>query len=153
MIAIIGKSGVGKSTLAKFLQQDHGLRVGGTSTYAFNNVIYSGLAYCYTSKQQCLMNKENDRHLWSALISQYNHKDKGRLVKEMLEHYDVIEGIRKQEELDAVRDKFALIIGLVRVGYNLLDPTFDIEIVRSSDIVFFSESVEDLKNLSKSMKI
>lgn len=153
MIAIIGKSGAGKSTLASILSHEHNLKACSTSNYAFDHVIYPGLAYCYNSKLDCLNNKDNDRHLWSALICQYNDKDKGRLIKEMLENYDIIEGIRKQEELDAVQDNFSLIIGLIRVGHDKKDPTFDIDIVRSSDIVLFSHSIQDLRNFSSSVVI
>lgn len=153
MIAIIGKSRAGKSTLASILAHEHNLKACSTSTYAFDHVIYPGLCDCYKSKLDCLNNKDNDRHLWSALICQYNHKDKGRLVKEMLEHYDIIEGIRKQEELDAVMDEFRLIIGIVRVGHEKEDPTFDIDIVRSSDVVLFSHSIQDLRDFSSKMVV
>jgi len=153
MIAIIGKAGAGKTTLADIIAYEHNLKACSTSSYAFDHVIYKGMEYCYKSKLECLNNKDNDRHLWSALISQYNHKDKGRLVKEMLDKYEIIEGIRKQEELDAVKEHFSLIIGLVRVGNDKPDPTFEIDIVTSSDIVLFSNNIMDLRDFSRSIEV
>ena len=75
MIAIIGHGGHGKSTLAEIIANEHDISWIDTSLAAFNLFIWKELKSVYKTKQECLLDRVNNRQLWFDMISDFCKDD------------------------------------------------------------------------------
>lgn len=147
-ILIIGHGRHGKDTVSELLRYHYGLEFSSSSEYCAHEFIADAISPIlgYTSVEECFNDRINYRDLWKALISAYNSKDKGRLVKGIMEHNDVYCGMRCAEEYEATKHIFDLVLYIeasARVGY--VDPTFDIKF--NEDEMVLVDNNEDLEHL------
>ena len=149
MIAIIGHGGHGKSTLADIIAKEHEISWIDTSLAAFNLFIWKQLKGVYKTKKDCLLDRVNNRQLWFDMISEFCKDDPSALITHIDKYFNMVVGIRSRREFDASKHLFHLVIGVWREGYDL-DPTFELDIVKDSDILVQSTSIEALEQFSAS---
>lgn len=103
-IAVCGYSRHGKGEVAKLISRYSGLRYQQSTSQAAAQLVFNtiGRSYGYRDAEECFNDRHNHRKEWAETIWQYNQPDGLRLYREMLADNDVLEGIRKQEELAAV---------------------------------------------------
>lgn len=106
-LMIMGYGGHGKDTVARILQDAHGMTVQSSSMAAAEKFVWAAMKPIvgYQSPQQCHDDRRNHRALWYEMIKLYNRDDKARLIREVLAESDVYCGIRDPEEFLAAKDE------------------------------------------------
>lgn len=107
-IAICGYAEHGKGTVAAFISLKTQLRYReSTSEAASRLVVFPALAekYGYKTPREAWLDRKNHRAEWAQLIWDYNltAPDGLRLYHEMFPDNDILEGVRKKGELEALR--------------------------------------------------
>lgn len=106
-LAISGRGQSGKDTAAEWLRDNTTLRYcGSTSRIALPVVFRAFLrryGASYVSPLACYADRLNHRQFWSDVIDKYNTPDACRLYRDCLEVQDILTGIRKRRELEAVK--------------------------------------------------
>lgn len=160
-ISISGSGECGKDTAAVWLGQNTSLRYQGSTSYCAAEMVFlrmRELGRTYNTVQDCYNDRRNCRDLWVKLIDEINQDDKAYLYKFCLSIQDILTGVRRAEELQAVKDccNIDLFIWIDRPGYNS-DPTqmygpelCDITILNDGNLAQFYKK---LKHLSKALGI
>lgn len=159
-IAICGHGQCGKNTVSEWFENRTILRyTGSTSWYAAQEVFarMQELGIEYSSLEQCYEDRGTHRQIWADVIDQMHTEDKTILCRRCLEDQDVINGIRRRDELIASREAglLDLIIWIDRDVPN--DPTqdygpeiCDISVLNRQDKLALYRRLE---RLSKSLNI
>jgi hypothetical protein len=105
-LIVTGFARHGKDTVCKLLQ-DYGYTFESSSHLAGLTVVYPVLKdkYNYKDFTECFKDRVNHRQEWFELIAGYNKNNPIRLGLEILSKADIYCGIRRFEELDALRKK------------------------------------------------
>ena len=110
-ILVLGHGRSGKDTFAEMLQKRTGLRLISSSLFCLD-LIYPVLQHLfgYEKKAEAFNDRHNHRLLWKELISLYCAADKTALTKKMLEICDIYVGMRSDDEYQACKYLFDMII-------------------------------------------
>lgn len=100
-LAVVGPGESGKSTLCRMLAESIGFRYqGSTSQFAESTVRkYAESKYPLYLARDIMDDKWDHREVWSDAIRFHNRDDPLRLYREIAESSDIIDGIRKLDEL------------------------------------------------------
>lgn len=106
-LAICGPGRAGKDTASKWLACHTTLRYTESTSEAAAQLCYSKLAdrYGYTSVSEAFEDRHNHRVEWADIIWSYNKPDGITLYCEMLQDGDILNGIRRAAELQALVDR------------------------------------------------
>ena len=107
-IAICGYGGHGKGTVAQYLSKYTSLRYKeSTSMAASSLVMFPLLKDRYATANEAWLDRHNHRAAWAEGIWQYNLTDTDglRLYMAMLPDNDILEGVRKSDELYKLRER------------------------------------------------
>lgn len=106
-LLILGYGRHGKDTAAEYLRDRYGMRFTSSSQFAADQFIYDVLKtpLGYSSPEECYEDRHNWRVMWHQLIKAYNHKDKTRLAREIIESgQSIYVGMRDDQELAACKE-------------------------------------------------
>jgi hypothetical protein len=106
ILAICGYGGHGKGTAATYLAANSKLRYKQSTSMAAGEMMFRkiGEKYGYPNAQACWEDRHNHRAEWAEEIWAYNQPDGLTLYREMLPDNDILEGVRKAAELQALKD-------------------------------------------------
>lgn len=106
-IAICGPGRAGKDTVANWLAQNTTLRYAGSTSEAATAIVYATIKdqFDYVSEAACFADRHNHRKLWAECIWQYNQPYGITLYTDMLVISDILNGIRRGPELQALKDR------------------------------------------------
>jgi hypothetical protein len=109
-IAIVGHGRAGKDTASQWLGEHTTLRYQESTSEAAAKLCYQHLheKYSYSSVQEAFADRHNHREEWAKIIWDYNQPDGLTLYRGMLEAGDILNGIRREGELDALREHLML---------------------------------------------
>jgi hypothetical protein len=156
-ISISGHGGVGKDEVAKWLTAHTTLKyTKSTSAYALPDIrpwleIQAGLKY--DSDEECYEDRSNHRSLWALFIDEINKQDPAFLYRRCLADQDILTGVRRKHEFQAVLDLkvIDLKIWIERPGHPV-DPTqgygpeyCDIVVINETDK--WHETEDRLRNI------
>lgn len=112
-IAICGPGRCGKNTASDWLNANTRLCYHESTSQAAAQLCFDALAeqYGYSDAQQAFADRHNHRQEWGKIIWAYNQPDGLTLYRGMLVSGDILNGIRRAPELQALRE--ALLIDLV----------------------------------------
>jgi len=104
-LMIMGYGRHGKDTVCELLREMYGFTFESSSLAAAEHAIYPVLRHLigYKTLEECYNDRHNHRALWFELIRAFNHRDKARLIRTVLNEHDIYCGIRNTEELYAAR--------------------------------------------------
>lgn len=152
-IVILGYARNGKDTVAEMLHHEFGLTFLSPSEFAAKYIVFPKLQSDYATVRECFEDRVNRRALWFKLISEYNAKDKTRLVREILSRSDIYVGIRAKEELEAVkREEIADHIVWVDASKRLPPESSSSCTVGPEDADFILDNNGSLQDLTSSVK-
>lgn len=105
IIAVCGYGTHGKGTSAAYICLKTGLRYKESTSEAAARVVFEELKdqYGYATKEEAWNDRHNHRDEWADTIWTYNEPDGLTLYREMLEHNDILEGVRRSSELQALK--------------------------------------------------
>lgn len=123
-IMVHGQARVGKDTVCEYLRAIHGLSFMSSSRAATAIVIWPALAskYGYKDLNECFYDRVNHRSEWFTLIKGYTEESLTKLADAIYAHNDIYCGIRRQEELDAVLDKYDILLIQVTAPRRVAKP-------------------------------
>lgn len=155
---ILGHGDHGKDTVAEMLRDMMGLSFESSSLAASEIVVFPALKdkYGYSNPQECFDDRRNHRQEWKQLITDYNTPDKARLCREILERVDCYVGMRCQQEYEAVKDMFGLVVWVDAGFRKPPDPTMAIKPSPDMWLIENNSTIESLytqiERLSKRLK-
>lgn len=106
ILGICGYGEHGKGTASRYLSYKYGLKYSQSTSEAAAGVVFSKLApvYGYETVEQAWDDRRNHRDEWASIIWEYNQPDGLTLYRDMLTDNEIIEGVRKEAELLALRE-------------------------------------------------
>lgn len=106
-LIVIGYGRHGKDTVCDILKQKYNYQFMSSSEFCAEKVVYPVLknTYNYSSIEDCYADRHNHRKEWFDLIAAYNMDDPAKLGTEMFAEYDIYCGLRRKEELVALKDQ------------------------------------------------
>jgi len=105
-LIVIGYGRHGKDTVCDILQDDYGYKFISSSRFCAEKVVYPALKdkYNYITVDQCYDDRHNHRKEWFDLIAGYNTDDPATLGIELFSEFDIYCGLRRKEELIALKE-------------------------------------------------
>jgi len=105
-LAICGYGESGKDTASIWLAENTPLRYTVSTSAAAAEVVFNQIrhTYGYDSVEECHADRKNHRELWGDIIREYNEPYGLTLYDELIETNDILNGIRRRDELHAVRE-------------------------------------------------
>lgn len=100
-ILVCGYGGHGKDTFCEKL----GMTFGSSSKVALDEVIWPVMKDRYSSKEECFVDRRNNRQEWFDLISEYNKDMPTRLAEVIFSRYNIYCGMRSRREFKACRHR------------------------------------------------
>lgn len=100
-IAVCGNGGCGKSHACKLISQFTTLKYHHSTSFELKQLIYRYCKNKYKTIDDCWHDRKNNRELWAKIIADYNKVDEVRLYREMIISHDILDGIRRPNELIA----------------------------------------------------
>jgi hypothetical protein len=120
-IALCGPGRCGKDTAADWLAANTKLRYHQSTSQAAADICFKKLhkKYGYKTPQEAFVDRHRHRTEWAEIIWAYNKPDGIRLYRDMVRTNDVLNGIRKSNELHACKQLglIDLAIWIDRPGY------------------------------------
>jgi len=126
-IAISGHGECGKDTVSQMLAELFGLKYDrSTSEFSASLVYKHYLRDSYPDFQSAWDDRRNHRELWGKAIAELNGSSKCEIYKMMIEDNEILNGIRRREELMAAKEAglIDMIIWVNRDG-TPVDSTLD----------------------------
>lgn len=104
-LVVIGYGRHGKDTVSELLAERYGYTFKSSSEYCAEHLVYPALKdlYGYHSVEECYNDRHNHRSEWYNLIADYNEQDLARLGRQILSEFSIYCGLRRREELDAIK--------------------------------------------------
>lgn len=105
-LAVIGHGRSGKDSACTWLGSNTTLRYHESTSEAAAQICFEQLRqkYGYTTVEQAFLNRHKHRREWAEIIWRYNEPDGLRLYREMLKTNDILNGIRRAGELQALKE-------------------------------------------------
>lgn len=105
IIAICGHGDHGKGTVASYVALKTGRRYRESTSQAAARVVFAALKdkYGYKTVQEAWDDRRNHREEWADIIWEYNEPDGLTLYREMLADNDILEGVRRASEFQALK--------------------------------------------------
>lgn len=106
-LIIIGYGRHGKDTVCEILEKQYEYSFKSSSEFCAEHVVYPILknTYGYESYKECYEDRHNHRVEWFNIISDYNKEDLARLGRYILAEYSIYCGLRRRDELDALKQQ------------------------------------------------
>ena len=156
-LSISGVGESGKDTAAAWFGEHTNLRYVGSTSYCAADIVFKRFGNKYTSILECYNDRRNCRDDWVKYIDEINSIDKACLYKHCLNVQDILTGVRRSEELQAVKEScnIDLFIWIDRPGFADHTMMYD---ASSCDITILndgnlSQFYHKLKRLAKVLKI
>ena len=145
-LLIIGHGRHGKDTVCEILKHIHGFTFRSSSNFANERVVFPALMYkyWYLTHEQCYQDRANHRREWFDLIRAYNHPDPSRLVRELLEEYDIYCGLRSRDEFESSRHLFDYVIWVDRSDHLPTEPSCELNVADADIIIDNNGSLSHL---------
>lgn len=126
-ISISGHGQAGKDTLGRWIRDNTSLKyTKSTSAYVKTEMFeyMNRMGHGYRNEEDCYDDRINHRTAWADFIDEFNRTDPAALYKRCLADQDILTGLRRFREFQAVKDLkvIDLSIWVHRPG-NLVDPT------------------------------
>ncbi len=99
-ILVVGPSGAGKDTACEYLAKITHLRFAGTTSVYLAKYVAARLEI---SVQQAYRTRHQNRNFWNRLGNEIRKQDPGQLLRESLEHAEIVGGVRGVEEIAVCR--------------------------------------------------
>jgi cytidylate kinase len=99
-ILVVGPSGAGKDTACEYLATITHLRFAGTTSLYLAKYVATRLGI---SAQQAYRTRHQNRNFWNRVGNEIRKQDPGLLLRESLEHAEIVGGVRGVEEIAACR--------------------------------------------------
>jgi hypothetical protein len=117
-LAVCGHGECGKDTVCTWLAQHSPLRYHASTSEAAAQLCFERLApaYGYANVRAAHQDRRNHREEWAAIIDSYNRPRGITLYCDMLKSQDILNGIRRENEIEALRahDMLDLVIWIER---------------------------------------
>jgi len=145
-IVICGHGRCGKDTASQWFMEHTRLRFHESTSEAAAQLCYQRLRekYGYYSVEQAFEDRHNHRKEWAEIIWAYNEPDGLTLYRDMLEANDILNGVRKASELEALRTHLLvdLVIWIDRDVPN--DPSLEMDSSVADIIIDNNGTLADL---------
>lgn len=154
VLAIVGHGRAGKDTAAEFLRDHTNLRFKGGCSYTGCQYVAEKLGLSW---HEAWRTRHERRMEWYRLLNEYREGDPSRLVRDCMEHSDIVCGVRDCMEMQACKKEglFDLVVWIDRPVP--IDPTVTFTIEDADVIVRnysgFEDFYERLKRFSKILGI
>jgi hypothetical protein len=99
-LLVVGHGGAGKDTACEYLAKVTTLRFAGTTSAYLSKYVAARLG---VPREEALLTRHGNRRLWHRVGNELRRQDPARLVRESLEHAQIVGGVRGREELEACR--------------------------------------------------
>ena len=111
-VIVIGHARHGKDTLCEYLRGKYNITFQSSSLVSAIHVVFPILRdkYAYKDINECFNDRVNHREEWYQLIKDFNTPDKTKLADIIFASNDIYCGIRNYEELDAILEKYDILI-------------------------------------------
>jgi hypothetical protein len=154
ILAIVGHGRAGKDTVAEWLRDNTILRFKGGCSFTGCQYVADKLG---SSWHEAWRTRHERRMEWYHILNEYRKDDPTRLVRDCLEHSDIVCGLRDREELLGAKAKklFDLVIWVDRPVP--IDPTVTFT-VDDADLIIrnytkFEDLYERLTHLAGVLKV
>ena len=106
-LLVLGYARHGKDTVGEILRDKYGFKFTSSSMFVAQEVLWENWGCAvYKDFEEMYEDRVNHRVLWMQMISAYNTPDKTKTASTMIERgFDMYVGMRRQDELDACREK------------------------------------------------
>ena len=127
-LSISGYGEHGKDELAKILKRISILKyTKSTSAYVKDEMFeyMKKLGFQYKDVEECYDDRINHREKWARFIDDFNEEDPARLYKRCLKDQDILTGVRRKHEFEAVKalDVIDICIWVERKNFHKNDTT------------------------------
>lgn len=141
-ILILGHGRHGKDTAAEHLNKYFNVSFKSSSEFANEKVVFPVLApvYGYKTAEQCFEDRAEHRDEWYTLIRHYNEDDRSRLCKQLMLESNMYVGMRCDEEYQASKHLFDLVIWVDASSRLDSDPTMKIQFDRDEMMLLNNNS-------------
>lgn len=95
-ILIVGHGRTGKDTACEYLAKVTQLRFAGTTSLYLAKYVAARLG---VSEQEAYHTRHQNRNLWHRVGNEIRRQDPGRLIRESLQHAEIVGGIRDRAEI------------------------------------------------------
>lgn len=145
-IAICGPGRCGKDTASNWLAEHTKLRYHDSTSEAAAKLCYQQLheKYGYSSVQEAFEDRHNHRREWAEIIWAYNQPDGLTLYRGMLAANDILNGIRRAPELEALRQNLMIDLVLWIDRDVPEDPSLEMDSSVADFIIPNNGTLEDL---------
>lgn len=150
-ILILGHGRHGKDTVAEIIHDLTGLTYT-SSSRAMLDIIYPVLTLVtgITDKEELFEKRTENRELWKELINLYNAADKSALAQRICGVTDIYVGMRDDQEFEASRHLFDLILWVDAEQRHPPDPTM---LIKKQPGMQWIDNNGDLDELWKQVKL
>lgn len=157
VLAFVGYGRAGKDTAAEWFRDNTPLRYAGGCSWTARHYMAEKLGVSPEEAYRRRHENVEMRQLWYEELNKYREKDAARLIRDCLEHSDIVAGVRDREELFAAKREGLLDL-IVWIKRDVpVDPTVtyvetdcDCTIHNSSDLSSFYSK---LASLAKTLKL
>lgn len=99
-ILIVGHSRAGKDTACEYLAKITALRFAGTTSVYLAKYVAARLGL---SVEEAYRTRHQNRNFWHRVGKEIRKRDPGLLIRESLEHAEIVGGVRDREEMVVCR--------------------------------------------------
>lgn len=144
-IGILGPGFSGKGTSSNYLSLKYGLKYDKSTSEYMAEIVFQEMkkaGYQYLTAIDCWRDRRNHREFWFKTIDAYDRGDGSRVVREIMETQEILDGLRRKRDLEASRSLCDCWIYIDRPGYS--DPTNEITPEMCDHAILNDGTVEDL---------
>lgn len=145
-LAICGPGRAGKDTASEWFAQNTTLRYCRSTSQAAKLICFNALRlrYGYKTAEEAFEDRHNHRKEWAQLMWEHNQPDGVTLYRGMLRDNDILNGIRRKQELDACR-AFGLVDLVLWIDRDVaVDPSLDFEQDEADIVIPNNRSLREL---------
>lgn len=120
-IGIVGPGGSGKGTSSHYLATKYGFKYSLSTSEYMAEVVFKEMqksGFNYLTAIDCWRDRRNHREFWFKVIDAYDRGDGSRVVREIMQTQDILDGLRRKRDLEASRDLCDFWVYIDRPGYS-----------------------------------